>query len=469
MNTIAWPVCGIFSDFSVQSDYHKQTEARLVAPPLSLSTTSYQEPVMSLRHSSVTPAALLGSPSVDSSYHGPKEIAMKRLQIALFAALGLCVAAVYVQGATGPLRTQVYSVGAYDAAGYVEGARHILFGADTHSNQFPLGMGVILAVLSLCGLATAPGIMVLNLLCLAVGLAAFIAIAQQQVGLASKAAIAVALLTAASTSCFDLTTTFASELPFFAASALTLLALGRAAADWRYLPIAALGCVAAILIRTAGVALLAPLAWVIVVRDLRPKAICCAGLVAIPVAWLVFHWLSTNPYVTGIVGPRYSPHAAAWGEVVWEELLKVGAVGELFLNIRAEWFRPVYSGEFVFAGILCLSIFGAGIWATRRRISAAHVYLVAYATVMAYYPFFYHGASRRFWFPLLPLLIAFAVRGAQFLFDLSPSLATLGRRLGLAYVAAFTIFGCVLSFQAARADRSDARADQVLAVLRESR
>lgn len=399
--------------------------------------------------------------------------------------LTAAVLAVYGYAASGPLRAADVSAGAFDMPAYLGVAEWILdgFPADMHEvppliRQLPIGYPLILVAMRTGGLATERGLITLNLISLVVGLWASSALLRRAFEIAPLAAFGILMLTAASAICCNLTVAFAAEMPFFAASTLTVLCLERSVERrqaWPYLLMGVIGCAASISIRAAGVALVPPLLWATArqpafKRIFTRKALLLASAPAVAALWLAVSYLAQSEYVARIVGNRYSPHSAAWDVLFAEQMSKIGVLGELFTNLRAEEFRQVYRGEFVILGMICLSLIAAGFWSCRRRLATPHLYVAAYGAMLAVYPFFYHAASRRFWFPVLPFLFALAFLGSRQLYTRSPHFLPFAKRTAAVYVTLFVLWGCAQFFRSSHVEReTDTRASAALSAFAKPR
>ena len=241
--------------------------------------------------------------------------------------------------------------------------------------------------------------------------------------------------------------------------------------SWPFLFVGLIGCGVSIAIRAAGLALIPALLWALTRQSLLRRAMNwrTLAILAIPttiLAWIGLTLLMRSGYVAGVIGSRYSLQTAAWDVILAEQMSKIGAVGELFTNLHAEDFRAVCRGEFALLGVVCAAFVVTAFWSRRTNLSASHMYVLAYSAMLAVYPFFYSAASRRFWFPILPLLFGLTYLGVHELCERSPRLkrgTSLAAPIG---VMAFVLWGCVLSFRSARLDReTDNTAAHALATL----
>jgi hypothetical protein len=400
-----------------------------------------------------------------------KEIAMKRVGLGVLVAF---LVAVYAHAACGPLR--LTAVGAGDGPGYLGMASWIIDGlpSDMHemrpdSRQFPLGYPLLIAFLSRCGLG-ARTLMALNFACLGLGLCASWAILRNALGLGQFAAISVLILSASSIVMSGLTVAVASELPFFAVALVSVLLLER-----RQLVLATAFIAVAISLRAAGVSLIPALVWVIlsdgrIRKIINRRAIAVATLPALGAVSAISVWLSRTDYVRRQMHERlFGGHYQTTWQAIWVPVVaKLTGVGEIFTNMAASDFPRIYRDEFAVLGAILLGLVFVGIWPRVR--DAASVYLASYLVLIAAYPFFSAESHRRFLLPILPLLFGFACLGVTRLLKEMPHASTTAKRIGIAYLMAFAVLGCVLSFQSARVGRcTDDRAASAIAAIRPTR
>jgi hypothetical protein len=399
-------------------------------------------------------------------------------QALLLAILIVPVVAVYGFAASGPLRADVPTAGAFDMGGYIQLTQWVLHGAPADLSEltpgvrhFPVGYPCLIAALRICGAATSGGLMTLNLISFATGLWATGRLMRRSFMIPTVVVAWILLLTAASSICCDLAVAFAAEMVFLATSMLTLLALERATKSWPFIFVGLVGCGVSIAVRAAGLALIPALLWAVVRQPVFRRAITRRKLAfaAIPtavLAWICLTLIMRSGYVAGAIGSRYSLQTAAWDVILAEQMSKIGTVGELFTNLHAEDFRAVYRGEFLLLGLVCATLIAAAVWSRRTNLSASEIYVLAYSAMLAVYPFFYSAASRRFWFPILPLLFGLTYRGVHQLCEKTPRLKSWTRIAAPVGLTTYVLWGCVLFFQTARQDReTDKTAARALATL----
>jgi hypothetical protein len=417
-----------------------------------------------------------------------------RLQRLGLAVLTAALVALYIYAASGPLRTITSTVS--DTTGYLGLTAWILDGrpADMHEvpwrcREFPVGYPAAIAGLYRCGLATPRGLLALNFISLAIGLCASWMLMRRVWELPVEATWGVLLLAAASTACSELAVSVASEMLFFATSLLALASCTRpvsrtALSDSslpRHAPLATfrllvslLACVAAIAVRTAGIALIPALLWALLTHPLvkrigTRRVLALAALPAAVGLWFAVARILRSEYVADILATRYSG-GAAWDVIASQQLAKVSTFGELFTNLRAEDSRAAYRGEFVLGGLISLTMILAGAGTRIRRLTSLEIYLMAYAAILFVYPFFTYGSSRRFWFPVLPFAFGLAFMAVDKLREKSPRLRRWAAPILAVYVTAFVLFGCARSIELSHFERhSDQEAAKALENLHEGR
>jgi len=376
-----------------------------------------------------------------------------RARLMLFGCLGIALLALYGFALCGPLKM------CGDAPGYVELAAFILHGtpagtiaAPGYPYYFPHGYPYILIGLNALGLADAPAIIGLNLVCLAVGLWATRLLLVRSFGLSVDAAWGILLLTAGSSVFFQFASSAVSEMPFFAAACTTLVCLERTSRDgraWLFLLGGVLLCVVAISLRTVGIALIPAVVWAAIrmpaVRRVSasPRWFWLAILALLLIGLGVWHGAGSH-YVSVTAADGFARFKFAPDDY-WLTAIgrKVSHIGELFSNQRATDFPVLYRDEFVLLGLLCLTACGVGGWSRRGRFGPLDAYVATYFLIIAAYPFW----QLRLWLPIVPFLFGLAFLGLQFLFRGAGRLRTVGIRLAEVYLVAFVTLGCFFAFR----------------------
>lgn len=304
----------------------------------------------------------------------------------------------------------------------------------------PPGYPAMVVALSSVGLADAPGLMFLNLVCVAAGLWAGYWLCRRVFGCGRPAAVVTVFFTALSWVVIKHATLAASDAPYFGVALLTLVALSRAedrptAGAWA--TAAALG-VWAVLIRTVGMTLVPAFLWAWwtgIVRCRRGASPTTAArwMATVGVAAVVIvtvYSVAKTVYLTKTLPSAY-PHGY-WHGFVEGLGFRVNELGELFLNVPRSKAPAPAQGLYPVAGTMALLGLVLAVWRRWRELRAVDLYVGAYLFVLLIWPF----SDARFWLPVIPLVGAGL---AALLQD-----AVRGRRvmaLARAYGAAFTVAG----------------------------
>jgi hypothetical protein len=378
----------------------------------------------------------------------------------LLVALALIVLGTYGYAASGPLRTVTSTVSDY--ASYIGTAGWLIDGrpADLHeipwrNRELPVGYPGAIVILRACGLATPQGLLALNLISLAIGMAACWLLLQAAFSISRPVASGIALLVLSSTACCELSVTIASEMLFFALTNVTLLYLTRLTnlrrpLDWLAI---LLLCVALISVRTVGMAILPAVVWraasgkIQFARDWKRLL-----LWAFPFLLLIGWYVARSNYVNKIIRSEYS--SSTWDVLAWQQITKLSGFGELALNLHAEdfvrWLRP----DLVFGGLLCVGLCTLGFWSRRRKLQALDIYIAVYAGILVVWPFFGFGTGRRYLFPLFPYVCGLIYLSGVELVKRAPALGKFVNRAGLVYLACFVLWGCLRSLEASTFERA---------------
>lgn len=239
---------------------------------------------------------------------------------------------------------------------------------------------------------------------------------------------------------------------------------------WRLLraPLAAYLILAAVLMRSVGIALPAAVFATAVVRAWRresatgPRPVTLA-VVALPAAVFFVAWsLWVLQQQSG--GPSYFD-LITLGDAREIDVPRAGLGGialRVLVNLRAQlshtaellgnigWAQPRWFSPLAWAAALAV---GAG-WVRefRRENPLAAWYALAYAGVVLLWPF---SEERRFILPLLPLLLVFAIRGAPALVRFVGSLRPRTLALAAAGVGVVSVAGLYLELRSGTYGRQD--------------
>src|SRR5690606_11343654 len=105
--------------------------------------------------------------------------------------------------------------------------------------------------------------------------------------------------------------------------------------------------------------------------------------------------------------------------------------GELFLNVPRSVAPDAIEFVYYPAALVGISLVIYGFWKNRDRWGPAEAYFAAYFLALLIYP----GPQTRYWLPVVPLMLGWAVYGALLIHS------TLRERLIILYLSAFTLTG----------------------------
>jgi hypothetical protein len=315
--------------------------------------------------------------------------------------------AVYVPKTRHPFRENL------DSVEYRQMSDSIAAGRGFLPWRFPQGYPLVVAGLTCLGIGDDRCLATLNLLTMTAGLLACRAICRSELGLGRIASNVVALLPLATwVFLFYVGVAPATEFPYFAVSMAALLCDCKASRDARWLIPACVASTIAVSIRTAGVALLLPLLWAMFRNSAVRSVVVRASIVVLLLAALSVGAvrISRTEYVEQIRHnlSEFTPTQAEARIMNW----RLTELSEIVMNFRRDIVPWPLRYDLPILGAIFLALVGAGAWSARS--SPAAVYLAAYVTMLFVWPF---GATR-FWLPVMPLLFAFALIGAQRLWQL---------------------------------------------------
>ena len=266
-----------------------------------------------------------------------------RLAQSITVVLSLIVLGAYGYAASGPLRTVTSTVSDYasylgTAAWLTDGMPSDLHEIPWRNRELPVGYPSAIVIMRACGLATPQGLMALNFISLAIGLAASWLLLQAAFSIPRPVASGIVLLVLASTVCCELSVTIASEMLYFAISTATLLYLTRLTNLQRPMHGIAivLLCVALISVRTVGIAMIPAVVWrassgkIHFARDWK-------RLLLWSFVVLIGWYVARSNYASKLILTAYS--SSPWDALAWQQITKLSAVGELAFNLHAEDLR----------------------------------------------------------------------------------------------------------------------------------
>lgn len=340
------------------------------------------------------------------------------------------------------------------ASSTAHGSGMLFHGQPTH---YPPGYPMMVVGLERLGIAGSATLVLLNLCCLAIGIACAHRILRRQLSLPSAVASAVCTCTLLSFVVIKHVTLPLSDLPYFGLSLLALACLdapgeprdvSRTAVRILAATVAA---VLAIATRTIGIALLPAIGWTLwrdtatgdrVARFVARHRRASATVAAI----LVVGAALSAPRVLYIREAATMYRAEAGPPLIAQLGYRSSEMGEVLANVpEAKLPAPLHPMT-IALGVLALALLAAGFWVRRRRLAAADVYLAGYCGILAVWPY----RDARFWLPVVPLLFAYVVialralvpaRPARFAFAACFAWALLTGAAGLAYSTALSLSG----------------------------
>lgn len=280
------------------------------------------------------------------------------------------------------------------------------------SIAYPPGYPMVLAGLIRADLATPAAFVLLNIVCLGIGLVAAVGIWRRAFGLSLTLALGLSTLVLLWYPVFRLANNPLSDFLFFGL-ALWSVYLATVAErstgwrKWRFLLGATMLAYAAFKVRTVGVALAPALAWAALAGPLRarlagwwglyPRRVILGAFALAAAGVTAGLTLRHSPYVTGDLRRQYgqglvSTLRRAWGYRLTE-------FGELGLNVPVGKMPPALIPVVASCGALVVGVVFYCLWQRRRAWGAAEVFVLAVAAIMAVWPY----EDARFWIPVVPL------------------------------------------------------------------
>jgi hypothetical protein len=323
-----------------------------------------------------------------------------------------------------------------------------------HEIQYPHGYPALIAGLDRAGLDFPWAFVGLNLIFLALGLAATYALLRLVFGFSPIWCAAVCCLVVLSRVFVWTAAVAVTDIPFFslATACILLLALSRRTGRRRAWLAIAGGAViagAAIEFRTVGVALLPPLVFACAVRPevasifpalrgrrLLTSAVAIAALALLGLAVAVA--VGGTGYASAMKdGWHVDDGAPAVARQAMHQLkVELWTIGELALNVRRQRAPEELFGAFVAAGVVTAAIVLLGVRARRRRLEVTEIYVASIAVTLFLWP----GNDARLWLPAVPLLIAYsALAFRAYAHRLSLRAVAVGAALVFAVIGAFTL------------------------------
>lgn len=330
----------------------------------------------------------------------------------------LIVAALYLVQLPTPLRVNYDSIRLLGVGENLAEGR----GFTDHGERpvFPPAYPLLVAALLRTGLPAPPVLAGFNIIMLAVGMLAMRRLLLSRYCLDDTTVLGILCLFLLSFVVIKHSAIPLTDIPFFALSATALVAMegiGELPPGRRLslrCVLALLLVVAATLVRTIGVALWPAWLWCVLSNpDVRasvariPRKVRAAALLIVLATAALVAWKLTmvlRQYFLHFVGPQ------SWYQVpTGLAAFRLTELGELLVNLPKGAFPAKWQWLVRFPGFLLLAVVVAGFVSRRRNLSATDVFFAAYATILSIWPHF----DSRFWLPVLPLLIAYALLGLK--------------------------------------------------------
>jgi hypothetical protein len=292
---------------------------------------------------------------------------------------------------------------------------------DGQISVFPPGYPAMLAVLLRLGLAHPWVIVSLNMLFLSLGVYAVFCLLNAEFFKDRTVVIMICCLFLLSYLVVKHSTMPLTEGPFFICSMCCLLFMSKAAdltSNRHFVGLvcaALLSATAAITIRRIGIALVPPLAFTLLRSyqfksfwkrlSSRSKAVvlivsgvvvaATVGAFALTSHWRVFISDAKERY-------RIVP-------LSWLPWFRLKEFGELFVNFPVYRMPAALQRVVPWMGFPLFLLLVAGLAIRRRQISPTDVFIVCYAIIVFAWPYY----DARFWWPVIPLLIAYSQLAVQ--------------------------------------------------------
>jgi hypothetical protein len=318
---------------------------------------------------------------------------MKRAELCLFLAIGLCLLAL-TPPAFGPLQI------GDDSAEYLAMAAVKADGYPFPHTRLPVGFPVLVAAMDRAGVAGQAEFVALSLIGLAVGLAGFFLLMRGQLSTVEILTICLATLLYRTT--IQQAAVPQPDLLFFGVSMLALACFAKPSSANFIVGLAL--CALAVSLRSIGLALIPATAWAVFQSNRRAIYGClAAGVWAATLSTLV-KW---NGYVGGFAGPAYRSLGVVnvlWMDATW----RFDEVATIATNLQRPFWHSLQTTAWicVVAAAFCLLLL-IGLWKLRRSVAA--VYFASYMAILIVWP----ARIPRFWVPVLPLALTFAWVGGK--------------------------------------------------------
>ena len=321
------------------------------------------------------------------------------------------------------------------------------FVIDDRPTHFPMGYPSMLVALEWSGLGSSLGIIGLNLVMLASGCASTAYLLRRSFQFETSVISLICMLTLLSWVFVKHATLPLSDVPFFGV-AMACLATLRWSIDQSSsrrligLGTGAILIIAAIAVRTVGIALIPALALSCLPKDWPGRlTVLCKSYPGRSVLLLLALLGAAAGGCVAVTQTLYFQEMMSqWAG--WRELAQIRLEdwGELVINTSLAKLPGSLQAIVPWAG--GVGAFVACVGAARRaRLDIVDVYTASYATILLVWPY----RDARFWLPILPILAAYTWLAFQ-----RVAAWRVVRRIAVAYVAAFSLMGCIALFYSSR-------------------
>jgi hypothetical protein len=326
------------------------------------------------------------------------------------------------------------------AASYLDGHGFKVDGKPTH---FPVGYPLILAALSRTGLGSAAGLIGLNLVMVALGCVGAACVMRQSFRFTPDVIGAVGVLTLLSWVVVKHATIPLSDVSYFGISMICLAVLQWSAVETRSrryigLAVGAILVIAAIAVRTVGIALVPALA--ISCAPVHAWATIPAWYRRNPVRGSIAFFVIIAAAIAGAVGITQTGYfqemLSYWSG--WDKVCRIRLEdwGELVINTSMAKLPSSLQRIVPCAGAIGALLVCCG--AVRRaKLGAADLYTACYTAILVVWPW----RDGRFWLPVFPLFAAYAWLALATVTNIKWV-----RELIFGYLVMFVLMGCAALF-----------------------
>ena len=290
----------------------------------------------------------------------------------------------------------------------------------------PPGYPALIFLLAKAGMGNSWAIVALNCLLLGVGCWVCYLLLRRSLQLKGEVAQLICLLTLLSSVMVRNVTYPLSDISYFCASSICLLALLHAETDaqtgrfWRLILVLPLAffCIE---LRTIGIALIPAFLWVAIGGDagarktvqwLRQRKLALwvvmLLLVTVTIGIITLHRVfQQSAYIR--FNLAILERRGVLATIVFDLLAHTTEWGELILNVTVAKIPSLFHPALPGVGLLPLLLCGTGIWLRRGKLASLDLYVVAYSCVVLAYPW----CDSRLWLPVLPFLMGYVWLGAM--------------------------------------------------------